>query len=1272
MENGDYAGLFGLNRGTLRNLILTTGEQEYSVSLANVVQLRTAYLGAIAGRNDGVIYNCAAAGYFITGNAYQGSVLYLGGFTGYNSGTIRSGSVSCPAITANSNYARLYTGGFAGSSSGLIHQSYAMAAIEIQQLRGDGVVLGGFMAENTGSVRNSYCATALTSPGADTYGFAPATGSISSCYYLSGGTYRFVGQVHLYDYNDPSGARAVNESALKKLSLSGFGAVRSGNTYHHSNTQNSTGVAYPYPGSITTTGGSRIHYGDWVTHADLGTLGMVYWEHEEGGSNPGYHFSYIGFENGTRKDGSSLCIAHDDGGKITAYGYGYYWLRGDPEPELTVKNTSSDGRNTAAAEELANQMPQFDFVTFQTSDTGLRLTSGTTGNGSWSLSQGNIWYTYAISPFFADSYAVVAVSTGTGIPARTPRQYSTSYALGGLVGIAYDYNSNMGNGSITNCAIAGYTVADNSKNKQHLGEAAIGGLVGVSSVNLNKCSAVVELQINCTHIDTNGYMNYARYGNYVGVGGLVGGVRFAVTDCYTGGSITVSADTLKERIPVGSRDNIFADPTVAQAVKINAGGTKGPDTYVYIGGIGGSGFSASFTNFVNSGDSVDGKPTFNNCYTYIDFPDMEGTITGISLMGSIADRAGANANAQLYINNCYYLASSKSNISFENLPKYYGKGNTQNNSLNGLLSTATAREKMLNGDLSYLRNYGWNTGRNTYSINGLTELTYEQMSRLTGAAITTQNASPNNIKTYDSFTDALGSSFHWVTTTENGAEVHGKYSFPGSDATLQGQNYPFPTVLVQDTIFGQAYLHYGEWPAAGLYWSRGLLSLDLITDYDRESGQSAAALELRFTGNAADTDVPQLTFSKEGIVQATLEPDGAGVYKVRVVGLTTGSTEILATLGEYKARLAVDVTAKLEILVDQSTVEQYVGESTTLTLSARDGLGNVLSGVTWDVVSETNRVVSLTAVNKNQQFTVTGKGEGEETLLATVKYMVGIREITSTLRLTATTHMQGVLGIANLADGEAPLYLQSVLKRDLSGLEDATAALPELYRETPAYDGHTLYLYSRGAAADFQNFTIQDITLTDAEGTAHKLLSTTEEDYRVTIGETISGSQDGDFCYRPITIRGKQQGTVTLDITLLDTRTNLPYTLSISYTLTEQDTQVTATFVAGRLKWEKTVAYGAAASTNLPTAEELNASAQEITGWTPDVEQPLYEDTTFEAVYKEDGTDEAENTADLPDSPVPAEPNTPVTPESNGSDDSDGSDKTEEKEESPSSSDALP
>lgn len=47
----------------------------------------------------------------------------------------------------------------------------------------------------------------------------------------------------------------------------------------------------------------------------------------------------------------------------------------------------------------------------------------------------------------------------------------------------------------------------------------------------------------------------------------------------------------------------------------------------------------------------------------------------------------------------------------------------------------------------------------------------------------------------------------------------------------------------------------------------------------------------------------------------------------------------------------MDVTAKLSISVDQLSVEQYVGESTTLTLTARDGTGQVLTGVKWDVVS---------------------------------------------------------------------------------------------------------------------------------------------------------------------------------------------------------------------------------------------------------------------------------------------------------------------------------
>lgn len=590
---------------------------------------------------------------------------------------------------------------------------------------------------------------------------------------------------------------------------------------------------------------------------------------------------------------------------------------------------------------------------------------------------------------------------------------------------------------------------------------------------------------------------------------------------------------------------------------------------------------------------------------------MEGTITGISLMGSIADRAGASTNAKLYINNCYYLNSSKNSISFDDLPKYYGKGNSGSNSLSGLLRTEAARGKMLNGDLSYLRNYGWNGGSNTYSIKGLTGLTYEQMSQRTGANIVTQNNGTGTAQRYDSFAAALGSSFAWVTTKENGAEVHGKYSFPGSDEALQGQDFPFPTVLVQDNVFGRARLHYGWWPSSGLYWSKGLLTLDMITDYDAAGGESAVTLDLRFEGTDPGTELPTLSYTKDGIVTAELQPDGTGHYKVRIVGQAIGSTEIIATLGDYTARLAVDVTAKLSISVDQLSVEQYVGESTTLTLTARDGTGQVLTGVKWDVVSGSDRVVTLYPVSRDQQVTVTGKGEGEETLLVQAGVTVGQRTFTSELRLTATIHMQGVVGIAHVGDGDA-VYRQGILNRDAT---DWDTPLGPAEGDVPDYEG--LYLYSRGKAADFRYFTVTALTVLDSTGTSHDMLSAADEDYRVTVGDVVAAQQEGDFSYRPITIHGRQQETVTLQVTLTDTRTGRPYTLDIPYTLTAEDTQITATFVVGRLRLEKAVPFGQPAAGFLPTEEELVSALRPVVGWTPSPDLPLFQDTTFEPIYQD-------------------------------------------------------
>lgn len=1418
-DGTSYAGMFGLNRGTLRNIILLTANKDRTVSLEGQLSLQTACIGALTGCNEGTVYNCAAAGFSVNGDARHGSILYLGGLVGRNSGTVRASGVSAPRLFANSLYATLCAGGFAGGNSGVVQQCYAMADIEIGTINGGGVTLGGFAGSNTGSLRASYCATAMTSPNADIHGFAPTAGGVSGCCYLNGGTYRFVDSVHLYQYTDRSGAAPVNEPALRGMAtrLGGFGAVSAANTFQHDKTLDSAGKAYPYPGIVAGHNGSRVHYGDWVTPADMGVLGLLYWEYESKPTGSGYYFSSIGVEDGVYKTNSSLCTTHDDGGTVTAYGYGYYWSFGsETSPTLQTGSITVLGAEDAeAAAALRHQMPALNFVTYRTANDGLHLTSGTQANDAWTLTHEGAALTYTVSPFFADAFALSsnnapgtaskpyqvrsieqlqyinwsyidsqgsttrdvtgsnsdykyypylqytnrrnnalqtkamalagdsiggprpiltwqqthdlngaghgtaadgtaanydfhpiagAVNNGqlnrgnetydltlynwfggiydggnyyiknvnitshcynVGLFGTTagaeiknivlysdndaviqrktdatpasgatgPENYATSYALGGLVGIAYDYDENLKDktkvSTISNCAIAGYTVTDNSKNRQFLGEAAIGGLVGVSSANLNRCSAVVKLNINCTHRyaseTNNGAMNKAQWGNYVRVGGLVGGVRYDVSDCYTGGSITVASDLLNERILTGKPNTSFVNryETTPKAVKMTQGGAEaGPDTYVYIGGIGGSGFSATFSNFSGS---KDGQPTYNNCYTYMTFPAMEGTITGISLIGSIADRAGVNGGtARLTINNCYYLDRSAA-ISFNSLPTFYSKSTKSNGqytyySLATLLSTDAARMDMLRGKLSYLSKYTWNTGSSTYNINGLTALTYDQMSAQTSAGGKT-------------FVELLngngGSSFHWVTTEENGQSAHGKYSFPGSAAALRGQDYPFPTVLTQ----GTACLHYGEWPSRGLYWSSGILSLDRITT-------PSATLSLHFTQDTDADAVPVITCSREGIVdvsvpQAQTPPaDVRHSYAVTLTGLSVGSTEVFATLGGYTARLLVSVTSTLDISVDGLPGDDFfVGDTATLTLSASDSKGSTLSGVKWRVIpSAGSNYITASAATDDQKVTLTAVGEGEDLprVEATYTNAAG-KSFTSQLPLVLPVRMQGVLGIANTSVPEAPAYQQGIMTRTGDAfLADTDASAPPYneapYTDTPAYTGAPLYLYGQGSAADLTaanedgsyRFTLSAATVTVGDGTdavTCDALSGTA-DYRIFEGQPQS-LPNTLFTVRPLTVKGRQPGPVTLTVTLTDAE-GRTFTLSIPYTLTEEDTRVTATLQVDGQALALSVPYGTA-----PTAEDVarlltekGISPDTIDSWTPDITQPLYADTAFTAVRK--------------------------------------------------------
>ena len=83
-------------------------------------------------------------------------------------------------------------------------------------------------------------------------------------------------------------------------------------------------------------------------------------------------------------------------------------------------------------------------------------------------------------------------------------------------------------------------------------------------------------------------------------------------------------------------------------------------------------------------------------------------------------------------------------------------------------------------------------------------------------------------------------------------------------------------------------------------------------------------------------------------------------------------------------------------------------------------------------------------------------------------------------------------------------------------------------------------------------------------------------DYRIFEGQPQSLT-DTLFTVRPLTVKGKKAGPVTLKITLTDAGGHA-FTLSIPYTLTEEDTRVTATLQVDEQALPLSVPYGSAPS----------------------------------------------------------------------------------------------
>ena len=1357
-ETGLYVGFIGQNAGTIQNVVLTATYEEgradnYHVRRSgNIEHNRAVFMGVLAGRNTGLISNCAAAGYYIAGSdgtihAYENSNLYAGGLVGENAGKITNCSADTPALRLSSTFARVYLGGFVGNNTNYISNCYALGHIEVAFAKGGSVSIAGFAGENGDTIQNSYCATALTASGNSTtsYGFAPAGGRVQSCEYLNNGTYTYVH--HMYPFNfDPCDGTSTT---FLKLKANGAG-YRPVNSYNFQNTK-TVSEQYPFRAVVRDGSGDLVHYGDWLDDENMGTVGIFYWEHEERGSNNGYHFTYLGTEDDKTMGGTTLCNAHDDGGVITEYGYGYFELNKGSVTSLTLKDATINGGTTfksgtdtrynqAASEELEKQMHKtlddgtetsYYFYAFTTrtkeeyeekaDGKGYLCMSGTSSNCTWTLTHemnegGTTEYAYTVSPFFANAmscdgaqkvtafdgtetdysqkpgavtenqyeirsiqqlqyinwyneglgntstlvdsntykrftYLMYARYTGqnsntadiaigdvmywrqthdvdaTGFEGYTPiagnyvsssaQSYNAilyawfggnyngesykiqnlsiksksfavglfgvtvganmkniimysdddnveierssdskegAYSLGGLIGVAYDYNVDSTKNTIENCAIAGYQIVDSSTNQQGLGEANVGGLIGVSRVHLKNCSAVTDILLNAKPEKS------AQYGVFIRVGGLTGAAQGSVINCYSGGSAKVSDGAL-------NHNTTFI----------------GQNKYeIYIGGIMGSAFTSNYQNFNGKSGASDGSPTIENCYTYFKFPATHSKIKAMYPIASAADRAyESSAATTVTIKNCYYL-----------------------NSVMTPGVTAT---------------YGPKTSAAPTSV------TYTQMSDGT-------------------LLGKLGSPFSSVTTTEGSANVpiNGKYSFPGSNAALEGKNYPFPAVIQQkDLTFSTAtksvyvYVHYGDWPIDGPYWTRGRDSMDIFADMQADEYASKTFYLNPNGEDLSGIDTTWFTCDPDSIAEvvAVDAQDSKGLYPVTIRAKNTGSATITFKKGSITAEFSLEVTANIDIDVQT--------EPTPLKLKEKDNGSITLSAKSLTDAAHLTQIDYSTDDNTSWNVeTVEDGSEDWVTLLQRTpknNWQVTRNDLGKvTLKAIFTYHYHG-------AEFTAAAYVD-VLQPDTVGLSDGQSQYNVAYLGTdttgrtttysankPFVEDANFFLYLDAETLKIDELTIKSISVggntaqkkTDEPGNVYE----TEKFHM----EWDAPTADMNYQYLPGSIYVKDSEDAK-DVELEVKVSSGGHDCTLSITLPVVKKALTITYQdkmeAGAQSFTKRVSVG---KHKLPTQAELPADftipvGKMLAGWTVGEDATVYlpgslydftADATFTAVFED-------------------------------------------------------
>jgi filamentous hemagglutinin family protein len=486
-----YVGLFGYNRGTVRNIGLVGG------SVAG-----GAFVGGLIGiQEGGAISNAYATG------SVRGSSDYVGGLIGFQEGGAISRAYATGSVWGSSNY----VGGLIGFQvNGAISRAYATGSVS-----GSSDYVGGLVGYSNGSINNAY-----------------ATGKVTGVA-LVGGLVGYSDNSISNVYATGSVAGVIVVGGLVGGNYSGTisNAYATGSVTGDQNVGGLFGYIFNSSMSNTYATGSVTGYenvGGLVGDNVNGSITASFFDTQTTGQSNG-----VGFASGSGVTGLTTAQARDSI-SYTGWDFSSVWYQtGDMRPILRSEAAVADAQGIVT---IAN-LHQLALIGTNLSGSYV-LSANLDASATSGSNASDIWSTAGWVPLGDGSNGFTATFDGQGhtISGLTINR-SSSYFVG-LFGSSSGTIRNVGlvGGSVTGDiyvgGLVGYTNYGSTISNSYItgdvtGSFFVGGLVGA-----NNNGGTVR----------NSYATGSVAGAVAYIGGLVGYNGGTISNAYATGRVAVGAD----------------------------------------------------------------------------------------------------------------------------------------------------------------------------------------------------------------------------------------------------------------------------------------------------------------------------------------------------------------------------------------------------------------------------------------------------------------------------------------------------------------------------------------------------------------------------------------------------------------------------------------------------------------------------------------------------------------------------------------------------------